>query len=101
MVNLAALTLAIWTMIALAIRRILTDTLINLNTEPCKGFGDIFFGSWHKACGVGILNTEKHIAAMLASEKVVKQGSTHTANMQRASWTRRKTNTNFSIHIVL
>ena len=94
-VDLSSLALAVWTMIAFTIGSVLADTLVNLDAEPSEGFGDIFFGSWHEACGVGILNTEKHVATMLASEKVVKQGSTHTADMQRASWTGRKTNTNF------
>jgi hypothetical protein len=82
-------------MIALAVRSILADTLVDLDAEPSEGLGDIFFGSRDEACGVGIFDTKKHVATVLASEKVVEQGGTNTTDVQSASRTRRKTNTNF------
>jgi hypothetical protein len=82
-------------MIALAVRCILADTLVNLNAEPSERFGDILFGSRDEACGVGIFNTEQHVAAVLTSEQIIKQGSADTTDVQRAGRTRRKTNSNF------
>jgi hypothetical protein len=57
-VDLAALTLTVWAMVAFAIWSVLADTLVDLNAKPSEGLGDIFFGSRNKACRVGILNTK-------------------------------------------
>ena len=59
------------------------DTFIKFDAQPVESLYDILFGTRHKAALIGILDTENHLSAVLAGEKVVVEGGTHTADVKR------------------
>ena len=90
-VNVATLALAVGAMIATK-----AHTFVKLDAEPLERLYNIVLGSRHKAVGVGVLNAEHHVAAVLARKQIVVKGCAHTANMKwtRGAWC--KTHTYFS-----
>ena len=91
LINVATLTLAIRTFVATE-----ADTLVELDAQPFERLNDILLGTRHKTVGVGVLNTEHQIAAMLLGKQVIIQGGAHSANMQSPRRTRGKTYSNSS-----
>ncbi len=77
-IDVAAFALLVW-----AVRASFTYAFVYFNTEPCECLVDIIFGSGHETLGVGVFNTENHLAAMLAREKVVIKGCADTSDMER------------------
>ena len=82
-IDVAAFALLVW-----AVRASFTYAFVYFNTEPCECLVDIIFGSGHETLGVGVFNTENHLAAMLAREKVVIKGCADTSDMERPPWER-------------
>ena len=102
MVNITALGLTIGAMRADSLNLLgtllLPQTFIDLDAEPIKSFLDIFLCAGHKTGAVGIFDTQQHITAVLTGKQVVIQRGTHTADVQCAGGTWRKTNSNSSFH---
>ena len=73
-------------------------TFVELNAQPTERVDDVFFGSRHESCRVGVLDSEHQIALMLAGKKIVEQCRPDTADMQRPRGTWRKTHPYFSFH---
>jgi hypothetical protein len=55
--------------------------LVEVDAQPTERFQDIFLGTWHETVGIGILDTEHHVTAMLTGEKIIIQSGTHTTYM--------------------
>ena len=114
MVDLAALALTIRAVIAHSLNLNLTfafrpfvlspflgtQTFVYADTQPIECLEDIFLCTGHETGAVRIFDTKQHIAAVLAGKQIVIQGSAHTADMQRAGRTRRKTYSNSSFHYI-
>ena len=66
LIDLLALALAIGTVVAAE-----ADTLVELNAEPLERLDDIFLGSRHEACGVGVFNSEDEFSAVLTGEEII------------------------------
>ena len=78
-VNVAALALAVGAVVAAE-----GDTLVKLYSQPVESLDDIRLGTGHEAGGVGVLNTEHKVAAVLAGKEVIVKGGTHAANVKGA-----------------
>ena len=91
LVDIATLALTVGTVVATE-----AYALVELNAEPLEGFDDIVLSAGHEAIGVGILNAEHHVAAVLAGKEIVVEGGAHTTDMKRARRARRKAHANFS-----
>ena len=76
LIDIATFRLAVWTMFATK-----AYSLVKLDAKPFERFNDVFFGTRHKAVGVGILDTEYQITSMLAGKQIVIQSSAHTTDM--------------------
>ena len=84
--------------VALTVRAVGTsyvDTFVKLDTQPCKSLDDIVFGAGHKACLVGVLDTENHLAAILFCKEIIIKGCANTADVQRSRRTWSKSYSNF------
>lgn len=91
-VDVAALALLIGAVIAA-----FAHAFIDADAEPAERLVDIFLGSGHEAVGVGVLDAENHVAAVLAGEEVVIEGCTHASDMEGACGRGGKTYSNFSV----
>ena len=79
------------TALALAVRTMFATeayALVELDAEPAERLYNVVFGSRNETVGVGVLNTENEIAAMLTREEIVIQCCTHTTDVQgsRRTW---------------
>ena len=75
------------------------ESFVNADTKPIQRFEDVFFSPGYKTGGVGVFDTKEHISAVLASEQIVIQCGTYTADVKRTRWRGRKTNSYSSFHI--
>ena len=79
LIDLLALVLAVRAVVAAE-----ADALVELDAEPAERLQDIFLGSGHEACRVGVLDAEDELAAVLAGEEIVVQSCADAADMQRS-----------------
>jgi hypothetical protein len=75
-IDVAALTLTVGTFVTSK-----GYTLVELDAQPLERLDDIFLGTGYETIGVGVLDTEHQIAAVLLGKQIIIQGSTYTANM--------------------
>ena len=71
--------------LALAVRAVVAaeaDAFVELNAEPAERLQDIFLGTGHEACGVGVLDAEDELAAVLAGEEIVVESSADTTDVE-------------------
>ena len=76
LIDVAALALTIGAIVAAE-----ADTLVELDAQPAEGLDDISLSLGNETGGVGILDAEHQVAAMLTGKQIVIQGSAHTADM--------------------
>ena len=76
LVNVTALTLTIGTFVPAK-----RDTLVKLDAQPAERLNDILLCPRHKTVGIGILDAEHQVAAMLTGKKVVIQCRTYSSYM--------------------
>ena len=85
LIDVAALALTVGTFVATE-----RDTLVELDTQPLETLDDILLGTGDEARGVGVLNAEHQVAAVLAGKQIIIQSGTYTTNMQSPRGTRCK-----------
>ena len=96
-VDVAPLALAVGAVVAAE-----AYAFVELNAQPLEGFDDILLCARHKAGGVGVFDAENEVAAVLAGEKIVVEGGTHAADMQRPRGAGCEAHTDFSFgHIFI
>ena len=78
LIDIAPLTLTVGTIVAAK-----GYALVELDAQPAESLNDISLGSRHETGGIGVLDTEHQITAMLACKQIIVQGGTHTADMKR------------------
>ena len=61
------------------------DTFVEFDAQPVEGFDNIVFGTGDKAGLVGVLNSQNHVASVLAGEQIVIQSRADSADVERAS----------------
>ena len=66
LVDVAALALAVRTIVSAE-----AHSLVELDAEPLERLDDVFFSTGYETIGVGILDTEHEIAAVLLGEEIV------------------------------
>ena len=76
LIDVAALTLTVGTFVTSE-----GYTLVELDAQPLERLDDIFLGTGYETIGVGVLDTEHQIAAVLLGKQIIIQGGTYTANM--------------------
>ncbi|EJW91904.1 hypothetical protein EVA_19992 [gut metagenome] len=87
------------TAFTLTVRTVFTseaDPFVKLDAEPLERLNDIIFSTRYETVGVGVLNAEHHVTAVLTGKEVVVEGSTYTADMQRSRGTGCEAHANFS-----
>ena len=75
------------TALALLVRAVvaaLVHALVDADAQPLQGLVDVFLGTGHKACAVGVLDAQDHVAAVLTGKQVIIKCCAHAANVQRA-----------------
>ena len=92
LIDFPALTLTIRAIVAAE-----ADTLVKLDAEPLERLDDIILCAGHKAGGVGILDTEHEVAAVLTGKQIVVQRGANTANVKcaRRAWCKAHPNSSF------
>ena len=88
----AALALSVRTMFAAE-----AHALVELDAEPAERFDDILLSARYETVGVGVLDAEYEVAAVLASEEIVVQCCAHATDVQCSCWTWCETHPHFSI----
>ena len=78
-INLLALALAVW-----GVWSTLLDALVGYDAAPFEALDDVGFGAWYETLAIGVLDAEDEIAAMLASEEIIVEGSAHTTDVESA-----------------
>ena len=76
LIDVATLALTVGTFVATK-----ADALVELDAQPFERLDDILLGTRHETVGIGVLNTEHQIAAMLACKKEIIQGGTYATDM--------------------
>ncbi len=76
---------------ALSVRAVIASeryTFVKLDAEPSERFDYVFFGSGNETVGVGVLNAEYQIAAVLTGKQIVVQCGAYSTDMQgpRRAW---------------
>ena len=59
-------------------------TFVELNAQPFEGFKDIVLGTWHKTCGVSVLNTEDEFAAVLTGKEIIIKSRADASDVERS-----------------
>ena len=78
---MAAVDVASFALLVRAEFSTLAHTFVDAYAEPGQSFVDIVFGSGNEAVGVGVLDTENHVAAVLSCKKVIIQRGPDAADM--------------------
>ncbi len=91
-VYVAAFALLVW-----SVRAAFAHAFVDAYSEPRKSLVDIVFGSRNETLGVGIFDSENHLAAMLTGEKIVVKRCADTAYVKRASGRGGEAHAHFSI----
>ena len=55
--------------------------LVELDAEPLERLDDVLLRTGNEAVGVGVLNAEHEVAAVLARKEIVVERGAHTADM--------------------
>ena len=71
--------------------------LVELDAEPAERLDDVLFGTRYEAVGVGVLDAEDEVAAVLTCEEIVVQCCTDATDVQRARRTWCEAHPHFSI----
>ncbi len=76
LINLTTLTLPIRSILSTKVH-----AFIKADTQPSERFKNIFFRPRNKTMSICVFNPKDKIALMLTGKEIIKQSSTHSANM--------------------
>ncbi len=95
--DVSAIDVAALALLVRAVCATLAHPFVNPDSEPFERLVDIVFRSRDKTLGVGVFDSENHVAAVLAGENVVIQGGTHTSDVERPRGGRGEAHPDFSL----